>query len=1114
MLSKLFGYLRFGITREKIAAVLLIWAILSISPVTWAAGFPDAGVDNVPSLAQFKITFTKEFAFYLKSVKGAPFCEGYTISNCPQSAREYTSPMLYDPNTKIGRSDPHQDGDGTDELWGADVCKEGSTTYCQKFNDMPVVDADFRWEGNYEKDGYPFDEGPTAREEVHTQVLSFKLTPLDSGDYSANAIRAGDQAPCQARNLGEVESLNGVGFPAESFFQMYVDVDLDMDKDGTVDMVLFNQAGGFGSDPLIIESTSLTSFPPKVIYCHTGRSADKDAPKLYVRGNHCQKDAGYTGHVGWLRIATSGIGFGSPSNIRRGTREGVPECLPKYQLTVNKAGTGTGNVTGQDIDCGSNCTKEYVAATNTQVTLTATAEAGSTFTGWNVCSGTEDCTVKMDQDKTVTATFELPTVSSVSPSTATLNELTTFTVKGNYLTADTTFNLEHCNGVTQLSSGSNTQRQFRCTPTGSTGTKSGTVKNKSGGTVLRNFNVIVDAKPVEPTPTTSFPLTVNVVGNGTVTGGINCNGSNCIKNYTKDTPVTLVAKPDTGSTFSGWTGACSGTATTCSFTMTKVESVTATFKTPILTVMTQGNGKVVSTPRGINCGMGGTDCEKSYQTVTLTAFPDTNNDYVFDGWYGIDNCVGTGKCSIDMRIDQTVMAIFKKPNEYSLTVTKDGTGTGLVKVVKGEGINCGSDCTETFATQNTRVTLTAQPLNKSRFVGWDIVGQENADCTGTGTCQVTMNQTQFVIATFDIIVKNQPPVAVLTPTPDTPNGTIVTAPPAWNVKFDASESYDPDGYITEYAWTIDGGQNINREFFNIAFESAGIHAATLKVKDDDDTWSTVRHWNIKLEPPKVRLINISTRAPVRGGKNNAIAGFIITGSGTKKVVILAEGAGLGNRWNGAPVLADSKIVLYQMIDGSFQVIATNDNWQSDSRANEMPDNMQQRLAFSDAGLVMNLAPGTYTAIVQPATGNTTTGIALVSVNDIDDANTSKLINISTLAPIEGSQGNVIAGFIITGTGTQQVVVTARGKSVKLPQERLCQDTTMSVYKMANGKSTEVGNNDDWQEGTQAARIPTHLKPSDPSDASILLNLGAGAYSAIMGCIGGTGIGSISVNVVD
>jgi hypothetical protein len=317
---------------KKLAvAVSLACAGLAMSPTTWAA-FPEAGVDNVPSLAQFKVTFTKEFAFYLQEVKGAPFCTGYKLKTCPPSARTYISPKLYEPNTKVGRSGPHRDGDDTDEWDGADICKDGNTTSCKGFfswTDEPILDAHFQWkDGGYQADGHPFDEGPKGREEVHTQVVSFKLTPLGGGG-GANAVRAGDQAPCQARSLGEVESLNGDGFPAESFFQMYVDVDVDMNNDGKIDMVLFNQPGIentiFDGDPLIIESTGLKSFPPKVIYSHTGRSGDKDAPKLYVRGKNCEKDANYPGHIGWLRIATHGISFGpDPSNITRsGVREGA-----------------------------------------------------------------------------------------------------------------------------------------------------------------------------------------------------------------------------------------------------------------------------------------------------------------------------------------------------------------------------------------------------------------------------------------------------------------------------------------------------------------------------------------------------------------------------------------------------------------------------------------------------------------------------------------------------------------------------------------------------------------------------------------------------------------------
>jgi len=337
------------------AAVSLACAGLAVSPATWAA-FPGAGVDNVQSLAQFKVTFTQTFAFYLRDKKNAPFCVGFDKANydCPASARTYTSPMMYEPNTKVGRSDPHQDGDGTDEMWGADICKTGNTSSCTDFfswTQEPILDAHFQWKENgYQADGFPFDEGPTGREEVHTQVVSFKLNPLRR-DGSATAVRAGAQAPCQARSLGEVESLNGSGFPAESFFQMYVDVDVDFNKDGNVDLVLFNMAGDgqtiIGGDPLIIESTNLKSFPPKVIYSHTGRTGDKVAPKLYIGvanrartgtvKQDCQRDPNpefyFQGgeeerkHIGWIRIATHGIGFGDDNiegdqSRRRGTKEG------------------------------------------------------------------------------------------------------------------------------------------------------------------------------------------------------------------------------------------------------------------------------------------------------------------------------------------------------------------------------------------------------------------------------------------------------------------------------------------------------------------------------------------------------------------------------------------------------------------------------------------------------------------------------------------------------------------------------------------------------------------------------------------------------------------------
>jgi hypothetical protein len=77
-------------------------------------------------------------------------------------------------------------------------------------------------------------------------------------------------------------------------------------------------------------------------------------------------------------------------------------------LTVTKAGSGSGTVTSSPagIDCGSTCSADFTSGQ--VVTLTATADAGSTFTGWGGdCTGSGPCVVTMDQDRAVTATFDI-----------------------------------------------------------------------------------------------------------------------------------------------------------------------------------------------------------------------------------------------------------------------------------------------------------------------------------------------------------------------------------------------------------------------------------------------------------------------------------------------------------------------------------------------------------------------------------------------------------------------------------------------------------------------------------------------------------------------------------
>jgi hypothetical protein len=186
-----------------------------------------------------------------------------------------------------------------------------------------------------------------------------------------------------------------------------------------------------------------------------------------------------------------------------------------------------------------------------------------------------------------------------------------------------------------------------------------------------------------PAPRT---LTVITSGNGTVSSdppGINC-GSDCSEQYDQGTVVTLTAYTGSGSTFSGWSGACSGTNPQCVLTMSSDRTATATFSLPpasrSLTVIKAGPGTVTSVPPGINCG---SDCSESYTqgtVVTLTALADPGA--AFTGWSG--TCSGTAlQCAFTLNVDTTVTATFARASAHEgsigTEVTVSGAGFGIKK---------------------------------------------------------------------------------------------------------------------------------------------------------------------------------------------------------------------------------------------------------------------------------------------------------------------------------------------------------------------------------------------------------------------------------------------------
>lgn len=131
-----------------------------------------------------------------------------------------------------------------------------------------------------------------------------------------------------------------------------------------------------------------------------------------------------------------------------------------------------------------------------------------------------------------------------------------------------------------------------------------------------------------------------------------------------------------------------------------------------------------------------------------------------------------------------------------------------------------------------------------------------------------------------------------------------------------------------------------------------------------------------------RLVNLSARTQVGTGDNVLIAGFIINGNVSKRVMIRGTGPTLQN-FGVAGTLADP---LLRLFDAGGHVIAENDSWSTSANVNDITAVHGDKLGTftldnKDAVLVVTLTPGSYTAQVSGV--NSGTGVALVEVNDLE-----------------------------------------------------------------------------------------------------------------------------------
>ena len=241
----------------------------------------------------------------------------------------------------------------------------------------------------------------------------------------------------------------------------------------------------------------------------------------------------------------------------------------------------------------------------------------------------------------------------------------------------------------------------------------------------------------------NISVTLGGAGGGSVSSqpfGIQCAGS-CNGGYDKGTMVTLTAEPDSTSVFSGWTGACTGAARTCTLTLTDDVQVMANFANPTSCeqiradnpTATNGNRKLFvngdkTKAFDVYCHMAATPA-LTYLNLTKTTATDNFSQFT----------TGGGATGTTVKTSYTKVRIDPATLKVDTNDMRFASSTGAIS--KGA------------------TNITSMPYATAIACGAPTAGAANIDLTGT----------QFAVATNALGLGGTTPTGTTTPTP---NGQI------------------------------------------------------------------------------------------------------------------------------------------------------------------------------------------------------------------------------------------------------------------------------------------------------------------------------------------------------
>ncbi len=343
----------------------------------------------------------------------------------------------------------------------------------------------------------------------------------------------------------------------------------------------------------------------------------------------------------------------------------------------------------------------------------------------------------------------------------------------------------------------------------------------------------------------------------------------------------------------------------------------------------------------------------------------------------------------------------------------------------------------------------------------------------------------------------------------------ISVPPApLSVRVGASATFSVTAGGTgpfTYQWlkngtAIPGATSSSYTISGVQATDAGTYAATVTNIIGSTTSSAAA-----LAVNTTRLTNVSVRSSAGAGSQTLIVGIVVSGSGSKQMLLRGIGPSLG-LFGVTGVLADPQLSLF---NASSVQITQNAGWGGSAAlaaaftsvgAFNLPGNSR------DAALLVPLIPGNYSA--QLASASAGKGVALVEGYDLDAAvSGTRFTNVSVRSVAGSGTSTLIVGFAVDGTGAENLLIRAVGPTLSLfGVTGLLADPQLQLFDSAGNL---INQNDNWGGGAALVSAFTSVGafnlPAASLDSALLVTLPPGTYTAqVLGAGNSTGVALVEV----